>query len=111
MRVESSANDSPYWPACARDPGFLPWLHRILTIARSTSDDTPNHKLERIARNHGPVPPDWRVGALFMMHATSPSADSKRPNSLVTMTEQRHQLHHASHPARHLFRIQAVAHE
>lgn len=67
MRAESSANDSPYWPACARDPGFLPWLHLIVTIAKNAPSGTPTHSLERMARKHGPVPPEWGLAALFMM--------------------------------------------
>lgn len=61
------ANDSPYWPACVSDPGFLPWLSRVLTIARNTRPDTPTPALVRMARVHGAVPPEWALAALFLM--------------------------------------------
>ena len=74
MRAESSANDAPYWPACAREPGFLPWLHRILNIARNVSDDVPTHELARIAGMHGTVPTEWGLAALFLMEQSRPTS-------------------------------------
>lgn len=70
MRAESSANDASFWPACAREPGFLPWLHRIVIIAQSVPADMPTHSLERLASKDGPVPPEWGVAAIFLMEQT-----------------------------------------
>lgn len=63
----NAANDSPYWPACTRDPDFLPWLSRVLTIVKNTRADIPTSELVRMAQKHGPVPPDWGLAALFIM--------------------------------------------
>lgn len=70
FEVVQPANDAPYWPTCARDPGFLPWLSRFMVIVKNTRPDTPTHTLMRMARRHGSVPPDWRLAVLFMMEHT-----------------------------------------
>ena len=61
------ANDSPYWPSCVSDPGFLPWLARVVTIAKSTSPDTPTPDLVRMARSLGTAPPEWVLAVQFVM--------------------------------------------
>jgi hypothetical protein len=63
----TAANDSPYWPACMRDPGFLPWLSRFMAIVNNTRADTPTHALVHMAQKHGPVPPDWGLAVLFLV--------------------------------------------
>lgn len=63
----SAANDAPFWPACCRDPDFLPWLSRVLTILKNTRPDIPTCELVRMAQKHGPVPPDWGLALLFIM--------------------------------------------
>jgi hypothetical protein len=63
----NAANDSPYWPACTSDPAFLPWLSRLVTIAKNTQADTPTCELVRMAHKHGLVPPEWGLAALFIM--------------------------------------------
>lgn len=71
-RTEQAANDAPYWPACARDPAFLSWLHRIIAIANNTRPGTPFPVLLRMGRKQGNVPPDWALAFQFMMeHARS----------------------------------------
>lgn len=61
------ANDSPYWPACASDPGFLPWLARVVTIANSTRPDTPTPDLVHMARMQGAASPEWVEAVQFLM--------------------------------------------
>jgi hypothetical protein len=67
MRSATSANDSPYWPSCAHDPGFLPWLHRFIAVVNNTRPDTPFPVLLRMVRQQGNVPPDWALAVRFMM--------------------------------------------
>lgn len=62
-----AANDSPYWPACVREPGFLPWLARFMAIVNTTRPDTPIDTLGNMARKHGHVPPEWVLSVLFLM--------------------------------------------
>jgi hypothetical protein len=72
MNPQQAANDSPYWPACMCDPGFLPWLSRFMAIVTNTRNDTPTHAMVRMAQKHGPVPPDWGLAVQFLMEHTHP---------------------------------------
>ena len=67
VRAERSANDAPYWPACVREPGFLPWLSRIAAIANNTQPNTPAHSLVRMAQKQGAAPPEWVQAARFLV--------------------------------------------
>jgi len=62
-----AANDSPYWPACVHEPGFLPWLARFMAIVMNTRAETPTHVLVRMARKHGYLPPELTLPVLFRM--------------------------------------------
>lgn len=67
MKPLQPANDSPYWPACMHDPGFLPWLARFVAIVNNTRADTPTPDLVRMARMHGAVSPEWVLAVRFLM--------------------------------------------
>lgn len=67
MKPQQAANDSPYWPACVHEPGFLPWLARFVAIVNNTRPHTPMPDLVRMARMHGAVPPEWVLAVRFLM--------------------------------------------
>lgn len=67
MRSEPSANDSPYLPACVQDPGFMPWLSRVLTIVRNARPGTEFPVLLDIARKQGEVSEEWATAARFLL--------------------------------------------
>lgn len=72
MKPQQPANDSPYWPACVHEPGFLPWLYRVLAIVNNARPGTPFPVLLRMARKQGEVPPEWALAVQFLMeHATA----------------------------------------
>lgn len=75
MTHQQPANDSPYWPACVHDPGFLPWLARFVTIVNNTRPDTPEVDLVRMAGVHGAVPPEWLQAVRFLMGETRDRPD------------------------------------
>lgn len=67
VRATESANDAPYWPSCAHDPSFLPWLHRVMAVVNNTRPDIPFPVLLRMVRRQGTVPKEWALAVRFIM--------------------------------------------